>query len=187
MKVKQKERTHTMTNETENKDKYVGILTTYVDDSLTRDDYEEFCEINDITPGDDDDFEEWKREEADRTWDDDMDNLEYIMANDRFLITGHVGAWDGRHEIRPMKATGLLNAIKRCRSNDYLDIEVKLNTETGIVEYYGHHHDGTNCFEICKLSDKGCKGYEKWVETGERWEGCPDDWFEKIYRKEIWG
>ena len=80
---------------------FVGILTTYVDDELTREDYEESCEISGITPGDDNAFEEWKREEADITWDDDMSNLESVLNDVDFVITGKVGRWDGSRTILP--------------------------------------------------------------------------------------
>lgn len=174
--------------EQEEKKKYVGILTTYVDDALTRDDYEEFCDINDLEYDDDEySFEEWKREEANRTWEDDMCNLEYIMADDVFAITGKVGRWDGSRTICAQKITGLRNAIKKCISDCYLDVEVKLNVETGKVEFYGHHHDGTDCFEINRLNKNGIKWWEA-KEYKDEWPIYPNDkWFKKIDRKEIWG
>ena len=166
--------------------KYVGILTTYADDELTRDDYKEFCEINDIEEGDDDAFEEWKRDGAYRTWDDDMDNLGYIMTEEEFVITGSVGRWDGRRTIMPVRIKALRNAIKRCISGCYMDVEVKLNTESGIIEFDGHHHDGTDSFEIHRMSKNGIRWWDYAEECDEPKNICKR-WFKKINRKEIWG
>lgn len=172
----------------ENEEKYVGILTTYVDDALTRDDYEEFCDINNMEYDDDEySFDEWKREEAEQTWEDDMDNLEYIMAEEEFAITGSVGRWDGRRTIMPVHIQGLRNAIQRCISDCYLDIEVKLNVETGKVEFYGHHHDATDCFEICRLNKNGIKWFNAKEERDETNIEPNEKWFKKINRREIWG
>lgn len=162
---------------------FVGILTTYVDDELTREDYEESCEISGITPGDDNAFEEWKREEADITWDDDMSNLESVLNDVDFVITGKVGRWDGSRTILPVRITGLKNAINKCISDCHNDVEVKLNTKTGIIEFYGHHHDATDCFEIHKLSKNGLK----WWKEDDSAFLCNEHWFKKIGRHEIWG
>jgi hypothetical protein len=168
------------------KDIYVGILTTYVDDELTRADYEEYCEINEIDAGGEDAFDEWKHDEAEQTWEDDMENLAYILNEDEFAIVGSVGRWDGRRTIQAERMTGLQRAIKRCISRDHMDIEVRLNTETGAVEYRGHHHDGIDCFEIYRLSPLGIKWWNARESKGEKI--LPNaHWFKRIDRKEIWG
>ena len=95
-----------------------------------------------------------------------QDDLLSATCNDDYkILTGVLGLWDGKHEIRyTITKDDLDEMVKQClRKSDALDYKVKL--ENGALTIYCYHHDGCNIFEIRKLSKKGMKAlidnYEK--------------------------
>ncbi len=128
------------------------------------DSYEEFCEINDIEPQgeDSDDFYDWCEEEAEEQYNNDMDEIRTCKQyNVPCIITGHLGLWDGSHEIQPVKMDSIYDAIIRCYGRDTLS-NLKVNFEDGKIVVYYSHHDGTNVFTIYALNESGVKKYEEW-------------------------
>jgi len=126
--------------------------------------YEEFCDVNDIEPQgkDSEDFMDWCHEEAEEQYNCDMNEIRACKQyNVPCIITGHLGLWDGRHEIVPTKMDSVYDAILRCYGRDGL-CNLKVNFEDGKIVVYYSHHDGTNIFTIYALSDSGVKKYEDW-------------------------
>lgn len=92
-------------------------------------------------------------------WDDFIFNLKHCLENERFIITGTLGLWNGSHDIYATVKDGLYEAVMYCISESILDVDVHFND--GIIEVNCHHHDGTNCFEIHRLSYLGKKELDK--------------------------
>lgn len=130
--------------------------------------YEEFCEGNGIEPQGEDstDFYNWCGEEAEEQYNCDMDEIRSCKKyNVPCVITGHLGLWDGKHEICPVKMDSIYDAIIRCYGRDTTS-NLKVNFEDGKIVVYYSHHDGTNVFTICALSKSGVKKYEDWEYEG---------------------
>jgi hypothetical protein len=147
----------------------------------TYQDYLDFCECNEIEPQmeDSNDFWEWCSEQADFDLECEKENMNVGKIGNRdFLISGHLGLWNGKPQIKYVVVHGLVNAIEKCwRGCD--DGDAKLNTESGVIEVHGYHHDGTNCFELRLLNKNG----EKWAENAEnRYEDIEfnNRWWTKI-------
>lgn len=118
----------------------------------------EFCEDNDITPGDEDsdEFYEWCREEADNNFEADMENIKACKEyNVPVVVTGRLGLWDGSHEIMPVVFPSVYAAIQQMLDRSIHDIEVKY--DDGEIYVKAYHHDGCNWYFINALSAKGQK------------------------------
>lgn len=131
---------------------YVVIDTT---DNYNYESYLEYCEDMDIEPADKNSnrYYEWVSDMMEMDFDDFVANMKYSeIANTPCVITGSLGLWYGRPEINPVFMDNLSDAIMKCINNmDYFKVEM-IN---GVINVYGYHHDGTNCFEIYPLSKKG--------------------------------
>jgi hypothetical protein len=133
------------------------LLTSEIDtDAFTREDYEEWCEMNDIEPTDDeDDFFDYCAEETQANYESDMDNIESCKEyNVPVAVTGTLGLWWGHPEIKAERFESVADAIHTCieRSDSY-DVLVEYND--GVITVNCYHHDGCNCFTIKALSKKG--------------------------------
>lgn len=92
-------------------------------------------------------------------WEDEHEQLkDFFTGNGHFMIRGYVGRWDGRH------AAGYVfddfddmfyKAVKDC---DY----IKMWDENGHFYLKCSHHDGTNLFEIKRISSKGYDFIDNW-------------------------
>ena len=92
-------------------------------------------------------------------WEDEHERLkDFFTGNGYFMIRGYVGRWDGRH------AAGYVfddfddmfyKAVKDC---DY----IKIWDENGHFYLKCSHHDGTNFFEIKRISSKGYDFIDNW-------------------------
>lgn len=133
------------------------LLTSEIDtDAYTREDYEEWCEMNDFEPTDDeDDFFDFCAEETQANYESDMDNIEHCREyNVPVVVTGTLGLWWGHPEIKPERYESVADAIHDCmeRSDSY-DVLVEYND--GVITVDCYHHDGCNSFTIKALSKKG--------------------------------
>ena len=131
--------------------------------------YEEFCEGNGYEPQgkDSSDFFQWCGEEAEEQFNNDMDEIRHCKEyNVPCIITGHLGLWDGSHEIVPVRMDTIYDAINKCYGRDGEELQV--NYEDGKIAVYVSHHDGTNVFFIYALTESG----EKKIEDYE-YEGIP--------------
>ena len=133
------------------------LLNSEIDtDAFTREDYEEWCEMNDIEPTDDeDDFFDYCAEETQANYEADMDNIKTCeQYNVPVLVTGSLGLWFGRPSIRPEKYDSVADAIIDCMNrSDCYDVHAEFNDGVILLDCY--HHDGCNSFTIRALSEKG--------------------------------
>jgi hypothetical protein len=119
-----------------------------------REDYEEYCEVNGMEPGDEDDFSDWCREETDMNFEQDLDNIETCKEyNVPVLITGHLGLWWGKPEIDAVRMESVIDAVHKCLNS--ADYGALIEWEDGEIHVYSYHHDGCNSFTIKALSKKG--------------------------------
>ena len=100
-------------------------------------------------------FWDWCADE----WECDLDNIKCCgKYNVPCVITGTLGLWNGRPDIIPVKMDSVYDAIMKIARSGVDDIDVKF--VNGIIEVQGHHHDGTNCFEIHALTQAGIRRFE---------------------------
>ena len=106
-----------------------------------RDGYAEFCEINEIEPGNEYDIYNWMEETNADYLDDERMNLNKQLDGD-LLIMGDLGLWNGRaHGYKIARAN--LNAI--------FDIDDDLTEFYGDgreIRATGCHHDGRNYYQF---------------------------------------
>lgn len=143
------------------------ILKNEIDtDDFSREDYEEWCEMNDIEPTDDeDDFFDYCAEETQANYEADMDNIEHCKEyNVPVVVTGTLGLWWGHPFIKPERYESVADAIHDCmRRSDCHDVLVEYSD--GVITMNCYHHDGCNCFIIKALSKKGiAKQYAEYKE-----------------------
>ena len=161
------------------KDETYNILTSR--DNFTYDDYVEYCMDMDMVPHSEfsREYLDWCADESQANYEADRENIECSPMNEgQFIITGALGLWDGRHEVTSSKTyDSLMDAIDACMPD--CDFEIDANWHNGVVEVSVAHHDGTNFFEIHRLSKKG----EKAVEVADYWMKDYDVkpyWFKQI-------
>ena len=125
-------------------------------DNFTREDYEEWCEVNDFEPTEDeDDFFDYCAEETQANYEADMDNIEHCKEyNVPVVVTGTLGLWWGHPFIKAQRYESVADAIYDCMTrSDCQDVLVEYND--GVITVNCYHHDGCNCFIIKALSKKG--------------------------------
>lgn len=131
-------------------------------------DYEYFCrEVMDREPEekDSEDFYDWCVDETQNNYESDMDNIECCDEyNVPVALTGTLGLWWGRTEIKPERFESVAEAIRRCMNvSDCRDVLVEFND--GVITVDCYHHDGCNSFTIKALSKKGiAKQYAEYKE-----------------------
>jgi len=168
--------------------------------NYTYQDYLDWCDECDIPEderfGEDEDgghlFNEWRHEQVEQDIDCDCENMRYSeYANRSFVITGHLGLWDGKHEIIPAVHNGLVDTIMKCtEGNDIWDYDVFINDDEDYITIHAKHHDGTNVFLIHLMTQEGAKTYK---EAYDDWDNCITDekpevkpeYFEKIEFEKI--
>ena len=143
------------------------LLTTEIDtDAYSREDYEEWCEMNGIEPTDnEDDFFDYCAEETRDNYESDMDNIESCREYKvPVVVTGTLGLWNGRRKIMPERFESVGDAISQCISrSDSISMYAEYNDGRILVDCY--HHDGCNRFSIRALSKKGvAKQYAEYKE-----------------------
>lgn len=109
-----------------------------------RDGYIEFCELNELTPGGDDDIYNWMIETNNEYLHDEKLNLNKRL-DDYIIIIADLGLWNGRKQGYKISRANL-NAI--------------FNINDDLMEFYGdgreiratgYHHDGTNYYLFRQL------------------------------------
>lgn len=82
-----------------------------------------------------------------------FENIKYSSLKDeKVVILGTLGLWNGRHEIEPCVCSDIEKAINKCigKADDFC-----IKQEKGYIFVDAYHHDGTNNFIIKLLNDKG--------------------------------
>ena len=156
---------------------------------VTYEEYKEHCEINEREPQPEKSEDYWDYVNDTREWDFDCMslNLKHSKINYPVLLTGTLGLWNGRHEIYPMlfdssETTTIHDAIMKCAT---CNGHVKVSFDNGNICVSVAHHDGTNYFEIRKLSSRGIPAVRRLMEKGARPIEVKDQWFAKIKNSEI--
>lgn len=145
-------------------------------------DYLQYCDDMDIEPVEEGSHEwyEFNSEQNQRDWDDFRDNLTCSGTNNQpCMITGSSGLWDGRHEIIPVLCDTIMDAIDKCLGGNYA-YEVEIILTDGHIEIHKHHHDGTNCYEIHLLSEKGKREVVRPIYQWEKDYEPKRWWFKNI-------
>jgi len=121
-----------------------------LDNETMRDFYKEFCDENGLTHSEDD-YTRFVYDEIDFEWNEFNSN---IPNNERAIVTGTLGLWNGTHEINPFECT-LGEAVgKCCNSADTIKFEIE-NDDDDFITVTASHHDGTNRFQIHLPDFKG--------------------------------
>ena len=89
-------------------------------------------------------------EDRRREWDDFRADVEPVFAKDAYLLTGTCGRWDGPAQGGKFihSFDDLLDCIRHL---DY----VKFYDENGHFYISGYHHDGSDHYEVKRLTKKG--------------------------------
>lgn len=133
-------------------------------DGYSRDDYHEFCLINDIEFDETDDhaFWEWCKDEADADWDNILWEIKHYDKTHygNYFVDANLGLWNGNRN-----GFNVFNSLEKafwacCDNMDYLIIEGEKNGDINITAI---HHDGTNHFTIKKITDEAYDRYDEWL------------------------
>lgn len=162
-----------------NTPKYTLFDDTYIPEYK---EYVEHCRINDIEPEEENsqDYWDYVSEFQQTEWDDLRLNMSCSQqCKCPVIVTGKLGLWNGNPTIYPTRCEDLFSAIRKCygKSIDNLKVEV----ENGIVHVYAYHHDGTNHYQIYRLSAKGLKASESWENGHAPNEECKGYWLAKFH------
>lgn len=135
------------------------IFSNYCDDSFSFNDAKEYCierhledfpEETDWKPTDSEVWEEIY-EQTEICWEDTQYELKkFFNDGSTYILTGSAGLWNGRS--RGGIIVKNYNTLTRAWAN--VD-SVKIFDEGGVFHIYGYHHDGTNCWEVKKLTKRG--------------------------------
>jgi len=134
-----------------------NVLDTTV--SFTYQDYVENCEDIEEEPAPENsaEFLLWCADMRENYYLDDLANLRCSKDMCPCLITGSLGLWWGHPDIEPVLCPDIESAVKKCFGS--CD-DIRVEFEDGVYTCYAMHHDGTNVFEVRKLSKKGLKATE---------------------------
>ena len=129
--------------------------TLYNDYNVNEEDYREcyqdYCDMNDITPEDETPMD-YIYDTLRLEWDDMIYNIEHSKYESECAVIGKLGLWFGNRDIEPVRESCLSDAIRNCVGKcDYAIIKIV----DGHIEVKGIHHDGTNDFEIHLLNKLG--------------------------------
>lgn len=91
-------------------------------------------------------------------WEDELENLKQWFVGYRFLLCGTVGRWNGSFAAGTVFDDFEKTFYEAIRDCDYW----KIWDENGHLYIKCSHHDGTNFFEIKRITERGCNLLEKW-------------------------
>ena len=102
-------------------------------------------------------------EEERREWDNFICDMDYVLSKDAYLLTGTCGRWNGPAEggkfIR--NTDDLINCICHLTYMKVID-------EDGHLKIYGYHHDGSDSYELKKLTKKGYEFADRYYFARDR-------------------
>jgi len=149
---------------------------------------EEYPEDKDWEPSDD---EVWNEiySVTQISWEDiQYDLKEFFNDGSVYILTGTAGLWDGR------KKGGAIIRSYKDLSRAWAGMDnVKFTDERGVFNIYGYHHDGTNHWQVRKLTERGLK----YLKRHPEWDEDPEELHTKLwgkgysvnlnYVKKVWG
>ena len=107
-------------------------------------------------------YYDWKDREISNDIYEFWQNLRMVKDSshiDYYVVTGSLGLWNGRHSIYAKRFDNLYDAVNACVT-DTLDLEITCDGK--VIEVTSLHHDGTNCFEIRRLTWRDYDKIEWW-------------------------
>ena len=116
-------------------------------------------------PSDNDIWDELNDEDNINWKEEKYELLKFFDDGSTWILRGTNGRWDGSHEAGTIFTDFMEMFNKAMKDCDY----VKLYDENGHFYFQCSHHDGTNCYEIKKLTENGIKYLEN----------CEYDWNDK--------
>lgn len=127
--------------------------------------YKEECEDEDEEP---EDIYEFARKETDLNMEEDIFTLKRLAEtrSEKWVVTGTLGLWDGRHIIFPKVFPSLQRALSACWKDCEI-VEVVTDEKGDYLIFTGHHHDGTNCFELRPVDAESADHIEDEFGNGE--------------------
>lgn len=146
----------------------------------TYEDYKMYCEDMEKTPGSEGstDYWNWVSDMQSMEWEDLEINLKSSSVNDTpVIVVGSVGRWNGTFEIYPVRCETIWEAIQKCGDGAS---DIKVECQEGVIYVSAFHHDGSNDFEIHKLSKKGLAASNKWYEKIAPNKDYRDEWLAKF-------
>jgi hypothetical protein len=127
-----------------------------------RDGYIEFCEINNITPGGDDDLYDWMIDTNFNYLDDEYYNLNSTIA-EQILLIADIGRWNGRVDGYKILKTRNLNEIL-----NITDDQFEIYGDGKNIRATGAHHDGVNYYLYRAIrSDRNIENLLNAIYNGE--------------------
>lgn len=144
------------------KDKEITWLDTYCEGGYSYEDFVEYCKEQNWDMREDElkipeegsaQYWEWINEQIAEDVACFFDNLKSSDCDKvPVVISGHLGLWWGRPVIDNEACVSLSEAIRKCWGS--CDA-VEVTSHGGVVVVRAMHHDGTNCFEIRPLTERG--------------------------------
>ena len=144
-----------MKKERKIKGHYTIVDTDNTTDVYSREDYKEFCEVNNIEydENNDEDFYRWASDEAWQELEDFMTNLRHSNLYGRaVMVEGSLGLWWGHPDIEQKYFDNPVDAIHACIDGAWDVIIKKCGHRLEVVSL---HHDGRNYFTITFLTPTG--------------------------------
>ena len=96
--------------------------------------------------------------DEDIVWEEEFASLNDFFSGSHYLLMGSVGLWTGNHAAGTVFDDFEKMFYEAAKDCDYW----KLWDMDGHFYFVCSHHDGTNCFEIRRLTDKGYDFIEEW-------------------------
>ena len=118
-----------------------------LNDVLIKEAYAESCGIS-VEEVDDEKYYDWVYENLLFYWRDFIDAVKKHLSNNMCIITGKLGLWDGKHEIKPEICDSTLEALDLCfsiRGEYYKTVSLE---DDGSLTVEVSHHDGCNVFTL---------------------------------------
>lgn len=144
-------------------EKDVTLFSTIINDyDQLRNDYEEYCNDNDIEPIDGNEIDWFYEDLWDICWPDFKYEIKRLDEKfSYYLCVGSFGLWNGRQE-GGFVSDSIFDAIEKCtKSCD--DFEITACTD-GTINVTGYHHDGQNSFTIYALNKRAGKVIDKYYD-----------------------
>lgn len=127
-------------------------------EEFARETLEEYKEKEEIT--NDDIWNEIYEQDA-SNWEDEKARLVDFFDGSTWILQGYAGCWDGRHKGGYVFTDFEDMWYKATEDCDYYHIYDK----NGHLFLQCSHHDGTNLYEIKKVTEKGEKYLENWEDN----------------------
>ena len=133
-----------------------------------KDAYEEYCEECEDIDEKPLDLYDYALRETNLNMEEDVYTLDRLAKtrSEKWVVTGTLGLWDGKHIIYPKVFPNLRRALGACWEDcGYIDIHT--DEKGNYLEFTGSHHDGTNCFELRPVNDEVASYIEENFSNGE--------------------